>query len=342
MSDKNEPPPINPDSSTSDRAKLAQKMLKVMEGIGEVPKHGHNDHYNYDYPLDADVMEALREQMIKHGLVIMPSVEENEVETRKTERKDGSTKVMYNTQIRLSIKVIDVETGAAAQMYWSGEASDNQDKGLYKAYTSAIKYWALKTFLMSANDDVETADASTNSQSGSRPPGEPTQKQINYAKALASDDVWNDEEKNTLKGRVDMMIKRRDKKGLSNLIDQMDTEIDDRKAKKANASSGRRYSSPEEAIQRFFDSAHNMNPEAAGVHTINGSQVSLLYAKAGDFDWKTAALDRMCKGFLELDSKTNIPSGQPFDEILDAIEDEEMKFWMHHDLDTGDLFDGQD
>lgn len=332
---------MSDNKQTEERAQLARKMLKVMEGIEEVPKRGRNSHYNYDYPLDADVMEALREQMIAQGLIVMPSVEAYETETRKTQRKGGGTKVMYHSEIRLSIKVVDSETGAAAQMYWAGEASDNQDKGLYKAYTSAIKYWALKTFLMSANDDVETADAGAPARGGgggAPMSGEPTQKQVNYAKALASEEVWNEGEKTSLTNKIGAL----DKQGLSDLIENMQEEVEKRKAKKANASSGRRYSSPEEAIHKFFSAALNMNPEADGIYTINSKQLKLLYAKSGEFDWEGAALDRMCKGFLGLDSKTNIPSGQPFEEILDAVESEEMKFWMHHDVDTGELFDEGD
>jgi len=54
--------------------KLAAKIAKVMAAIGEVPKNGHNDRFNYSYPLDEDVMKALREAMTEHGLVAIPSV----------------------------------------------------------------------------------------------------------------------------------------------------------------------------------------------------------------------------------------------------------------------------
>ncbi len=38
---------------------------------------------------------------------------------------------------------------------WVGQGLDNADKGYYKAYTGAVKYFLMKTFMISTGDDPE-------------------------------------------------------------------------------------------------------------------------------------------------------------------------------------------
>jgi|GEM_PF-4547377 len=45
------------------------------------------------------------------------------------------------------------DTGATITTRWTGEAADSQDKGINKAATAALKYWLLKTFLISTGDE---------------------------------------------------------------------------------------------------------------------------------------------------------------------------------------------
>jgi hypothetical protein len=106
---------------------------------------------------------------------------------------------------------------------WDGEAQDGQDKGLYKAYTSGIKYWALKTFLLSADADVETHDAAAGqARSNGSASHEPTEAQIEYAEDLAQNSVWTEDEQMKLATR----IQGADKNELSDLIDHMNKVVE--------------------------------------------------------------------------------------------------------------------
>jgi len=124
----------------------------------------------------------------------------------------------------MEITLIDGDSGQSKTVMWDGEAQDGQDKGLYKAYTSGIKYWALKTFLLSADADVETHDAAAGqARSNGSASHEPTEAQIEYAEDLAQNSVWTDEESEAL---LNTRIPSADKNELSDLIDHMSKVVE--------------------------------------------------------------------------------------------------------------------
>ena len=207
------------DSKSEGVGQLAKKIAQVMAAIDRVPKNGVNDYHGYEYSTDDDVMQSVRPVMAEHNLIALPSVTEREtveVETNKgTETK---------TYITMEITLIDGDSGQSKTVMWDGEAQDGQDKGLYKAYTSGIKYWALKTFLLSADADVETHDAAAGqARSNGSASHEPTQAQIEYAEDLAQNSVWTDEESEAL---LNTRIPSADKNELSDLIDHMSKVVE--------------------------------------------------------------------------------------------------------------------
>jgi hypothetical protein len=207
------------DSKSEGVGQLAKKIAQVMAAIDRVPKNGVNDYHGYEYSTDDDVMQSVRPVMAEHNLIALPSVTERktvEVETNKgTETK---------TYITMEITLIDGDSGQSKTVMWDGEAQDGQDKGLYKAYTSGIKYWALKTFLLSADADVETHDAAAGqARSNGSASHEPTEAQIEYAEDLAQNSVWTDEESEAL---LNTRIPSADKNELSDLIDHMSKVVE--------------------------------------------------------------------------------------------------------------------
>ena len=74
--------------------------------------------------------------------MILPSVIECKIENTLT-----TIKVCYS--------IIDSETGAMLSAYVYGQGMDQQDKGIYKAFTGAEKYFFLKTLLIPTYDDPE-------------------------------------------------------------------------------------------------------------------------------------------------------------------------------------------
>mgnify|MGYP000164373059 CR=1 FL=1 len=203
--------------------KLAAKIAKVMAAIDSVPKNGWNDYHKYKYSNDDDVMQSVRPVMAEHNLIALPSVVD-----RTTTERETSNGTTLHTSITLEITLIDGDSGQSKTMQWQGEAQDGQDKGLYKALTSAVKYWALKTFLLSADSDVETHDAAAKHQGGSpnggaSSPQEPSNSQLEYARDLAKHDVWTESERSQL---LNDRIPACSKSELSDLIDHMKNVVE--------------------------------------------------------------------------------------------------------------------
>lgn len=94
-----------------------------------------------------------------------------------------------------------------------------------------------------------------------------------------------------------------------------------------------------EAVRKHFEVA----PKDAEIphtqkRTINDNQRRKLYAKAGEQGWSEYALDRLCKEQLGYKSKNFIHPGDAFDEILEALEVDELRVLMERGPNTNDAF----
>lgn len=104
----------------------------------------------------------------------------------------------------------------------------------------------------------------------------------------------------------------------------------------------RRWASPEEAINQHFDMAlQYADVEPHKYDEISDKQLSRLYAIAGEEDWKESHVDRMVKDLIGYESKSHLPAGDAYEEVIEALKSEEMRFWMGRDQDTPDMFEGQ-
>lgn len=111
----------------------------------------------------------------------------------------------------------------------------------------------------------------------------------------------------------------------------------------ASGSSGeRKYDSLEDAISRLMPNAKEMGEGEPVMEDkrISDGQRKRLYAIAKDNDWKDSWLGRLVKDELGYESKNEIPWGDPYDEICEALEDNELKYWISRDPDTKDMFEG--
>lgn len=127
-------------------AKLFAKLAEVMGEVGRVEKRGRNPHFNYDYVTEADLVEAVRSKLAERGVALIPSIEDI------TERQGGQGII---TTAKVTFTFVDGETGAMFRSTWAGQGEDKSDKGLYKAYTGALKYFLMKGFLIATGDDPE-------------------------------------------------------------------------------------------------------------------------------------------------------------------------------------------
>ncbi len=146
-------------------AGLFLKIAQVMAEIGRVEKKGYNDFHKYKYVTEADLVEAVRAKLADRNVALIPGVVSVDGREYTTDR--GKNSVV--TTVVMSFTFVDGDTGAMFRSEWAGQGDDPADKGLYKAYTGALKYFLMKTFLIPTGDDPE-ADKSTDERSSSRQP----------------------------------------------------------------------------------------------------------------------------------------------------------------------------
>lgn len=142
---------------------IFSKIAKVMEKVSKVPKNGYNSFHKYNYATESDLTESIRPILLESGLAFFSSVLEQE--------RDGEF-----TKVKMEFTLADVDTGEVLKSIYWGEGQDKGDKGLYKGYTGATKYFLMKTFLIPTGDDPE-ADNGTDERNSKAPASKQQSKQ---------------------------------------------------------------------------------------------------------------------------------------------------------------------
>lgn len=140
----------------SNKAKLFQKVAKVMAKVERVPKKGYNSFHKYEYVMESDLVDHVRKFMVEEGLVLFPSLKEYEIK--------GDIAVC-----QFEFTLCDTETGESITTIQPAEGQDKGDKKFYKAQTGALKYFLMKTFLIPSGDDPEQDDAPNAQKQGNAP-----------------------------------------------------------------------------------------------------------------------------------------------------------------------------
>jgi hypothetical protein len=147
---------------------LAKAMAQILGEVNRIPKNGRNTFQNYSYATEGDALDAIRPLLSSHGIAVFyDAVEVWELDNNRT-------------RVKVAIELVHGESGDSKVTHSFGEARDadkqgrTQDKGIYKAITGAVKYWAFKTFLMSTGDDVEASDHDAPTQPRQKPASKPT------------------------------------------------------------------------------------------------------------------------------------------------------------------------
>lgn len=133
------------------KAKLQKKknsLRKALNEKGVQPRKGKNDFDNYKYFSEAQYKNLFTELFSNAGI-------EFHATTIKVEKYEGGGKMPYGRSVTLECSLIDCDTGFTETSIVMGEGMDKGDKGIYKAYTGAIKYFLANTFMVSTGDDVE-------------------------------------------------------------------------------------------------------------------------------------------------------------------------------------------
>ena len=167
---------------------LHQKLAEAALSIKGVEKDGRNDFHKYDYTSAEGLLRTVRGELLERGIVLLPSVLAIEERPVKTAKGNDSTV----TTVRMEFALVDSETGEREDQTWAGTGDDPGDKGLYKAYTGAIKTFLRELLLLPMGDDPE-ADAQTDARNadGARKLREVSDKELEAVtggKVLLTDD----------------------------------------------------------------------------------------------------------------------------------------------------------
>lgn len=133
-------------------AKLQAKKNKLRQELnnrGVLKKGAKNNFDKYTYFSEAQYKKLFTELFSNNGL-------ELKFNTVRYETFDGTEKQANGRLATLEFTLIDTETGFYEESQITGEGIDKGDKGLYKAYTGAVKYYLANTFLVATGDDPET------------------------------------------------------------------------------------------------------------------------------------------------------------------------------------------
>lgn len=136
------------------KATLFGKMAVVMSAVKRVPKNGWNSFHKYNYPTETDLLEAVREILAEAGLAFFPTILESERVLHEIHDKydKAKNKFKWFTRIKMEFTLGCTDTGETIKGVFHGEGQDDDDKGLYKAYTNTLKYFLRQTFLIPTGD----------------------------------------------------------------------------------------------------------------------------------------------------------------------------------------------
>ena len=144
-----------PEVKMSHEQAISVYINRVMTDVGYVQKKDENKFQKYKYAGEGALLAALRPAMVRHGLVLLPSVE-----------NISPIDEYGNTTVTIEYTLTHAPTGAVwpKPLRAVGVGNDRNskggvgDKGLYKAITGAVKYQLFKMFLLETGDDAEKTD----------------------------------------------------------------------------------------------------------------------------------------------------------------------------------------
>lgn len=163
---------------------IYQKLLAVMEALPKIEKEGTNDFHHYKYYQELDLVNALKDLLVKEGVFITTSVPSQVHEGQLT---------LVGT-VHKFVNVDEPEDFLEVQMV--GQGSDSGDKGGYKAITGAMKYLLMKNFLIPSGDDPEN-DKGTKDYSKPNKKGPKLLKPVAKKQETVEDDEEDEEEEET-------------------------------------------------------------------------------------------------------------------------------------------------
>lgn len=177
---------------------LYQKLAKITGEIGVIAKDGNNQQQKYKYIEYETIAGKFRELFSKYGVVLIPSMVEQERSAITTSR--GSSGVSTVCHFEFTVVNADKPDDRFV-VKWQGEAADYGDKATNKAATAAVKYYLMRQFNISSKGD-EDPDSQTPevAQKQQKPAMASVRQIVAVSKLLAAKGVTSDEDRKAILG----------------------------------------------------------------------------------------------------------------------------------------------
>ena len=135
-------------------ANIYQKINEVMKNIEYLTKDDKVEFGTTKYKAISEekVTTAVREQLVKQGIVIIPVKQESE--NKELIRTEKSVNMLTSVHVKYKIQNID-DINDFIEVESNGTGVDTQDKGVGKAMTYAYKYMLLRTFAIPTGEDPD-------------------------------------------------------------------------------------------------------------------------------------------------------------------------------------------
>lgn len=133
---------------------IYQKINEVMKNIEYLTKDDKVEFGTTKYKAISEekVTTAVREQLVKQGIVILPI--EQQSSNKELIRTDKSVNMLTEVHVKYRIQNID-DVNDYIEVESNGTGVDTQDKGVGKAMTYAYKYMLLRTFAIPTGEDPD-------------------------------------------------------------------------------------------------------------------------------------------------------------------------------------------
>lgn len=177
---------------------LYQKLAKITGEIGVIAKDGNNQQQKYKYIEYETIAGKFRELFSKYGVVLIPSMVEQERSAITTSR--GSSGVSTVCHFEFTVVNADKPDDRFV-VKWQGEAADYGDKATNKAATAAVKYYLMRQFNISSKGDEDPDSQTLEVAQKQQKPAMASVRQITaVSKLLANKGVTNGEDRKAILG----------------------------------------------------------------------------------------------------------------------------------------------
>jgi len=140
---------------------LYQRISAVMSEISKISKDtsvgfGKN---TYKAVSHDHVAKNIQPLLVRHGIVAIPSQEDSLIEQYEVEGKNGKS-LRYETTAIVVVDFINIDKPEEKHsVKVKAHGFDSQDKSPGKAFSMAVKYALLKTFMIASGDEEEARQA---------------------------------------------------------------------------------------------------------------------------------------------------------------------------------------